>query len=406
MADEPRPESAAAAAAGKLRFSVPRLLRQGTAPFWHGSETSTLATWTWIAAALIPAGLAVVALGTAALSILAMSVATALLAETALGFAVGRPGVAEISSGGAQAQALLTGILVALVLSPSATGHTWYVPVTAVLLAVLVGQTLLGGHGNHLWHPAALARVGVGLLFGRCLTSAGTGGPAGGAGVLTPVGALVAMAAGDPRFFEPGRLPITVLVRDWLPPWGMTLFGGGAGGPTEMSEWLDVPLGAHAVGLIAAAILLGWRGHVRGWCILSALAGATLAACVLPIQLPPAQGGRLYWFPGLAWDEGLPVGLAYVLHHLTAGELLLVVLLLAGDSVTSPLTSRGQRWFGLGLGVLAIVLRLQGLADTAGYWALLAMNTLVPLIDRRTKRRVYGTGPEAQRPWLRPRRGL
>jgi Na+-translocating ferredoxin:NAD+ oxidoreductase RnfD subunit len=68
-----------------------------------------------------------------------------------------------------------------------------------------------------------------------------------------------------------------------------------------------------------------------------------------------------------------------------------VFLLLTGDSVSSPLTSRGQRWFGVGLGALAIALRNYGLAGTAGYWALLAMNTLVPLIDGRTKRRVYGT---------------
>jgi electron transport complex protein RnfD len=80
-----------------------------------------------------------------------------------------------------------------------------------------------------------------------------------------------------------------------------------------------------------------------------------------------------------------------VLHHLTAGEMMLVIFLLAGDSVSSPLTARGQRWFGAGVGALAIALRLYGLTWTAGFWALLAMNTLVPLIDRRTKRRVYGT---------------
>ena len=92
-----------------------------------------------------------------------------------------------------------------------------------------------------------------------------------------------------------------------------------------------------------------------------------------------------------------------MLYQLTTGELMLVILLLAGDSVSSPLTSRGQRRFGLGLGALVIALRNYGLTATAGYWALLIMNTLVPLIDRCTKRRVYGTCYTLCR--VRPRNG-
>ena len=51
----------------------------------------------------------------------------------------------------------------------------------------------------------------------------------------------------------------------------------------------------------------------------------------------------------------------------------------------------GKDTSATGLGALAVFLRVYGLVGTAGFWALLAMNTLVPLIDRATKRRVYGT---------------
>jgi electron transport complex protein RnfC len=366
---------------------LPRLLRAEPPPYWHGFETTASATWTWVAAASLPAIAGVMLFGTGALSVLAVSIATALLAEKVLSVIISRPASDSTVSGRAEAQALLTGLLVALTLPSNALAVGWYVPVTAALIATLIGQTLLGGHGNHLWHPAAMARVTVELLFGaRFAQVLAAHQPAGETGVpFTSVNALVALAMGDPRFVEAGRSPITVAIRDYLPQWGLTLFGSGGIGPTGATiTGPSMPIGGHIVMLIVAALILGWRGHVRGWCVVSAL---TAAAFVLPIE----HGGRLMWFPGRVFDEGLPVGLAYVLHHLTADGLMLVILLLASDSVTSPLTSRGQRWFGAGVGALAIALRLYGLAVTGGYWALLAMNTLVPLIDRRTKRRVYGT---------------
>jgi len=367
----------------------PRLLRAGPSPHWRGVETAAAATWTWIAAASLPAAASVVFFGTSALALLAITIAAALLVEKVLSAVLFRAETGGTASGRGEAQALLTGLLVALTLPPDVLAAGWYIPITAVLIATLVGQKLLGGHGNHLWHPAALGRVAVELLFGSSLAhTAAPVSPTGAEAPFTAVGALVALASGDLRFTEVGRSLLTVAIRDYLPPWGMMLLSAdGAGSAGASPGGAGVLIGGPVVILIVAALILGWRGHVRGWCIASAIAAAAGAAFVLPIQ----QGGRLIWFPGRIFDEGLPVGLAYVLHHLTAGELMLVVLLLAGDSVTSPLTSRGQRWFGAGVGALAIALRLHGLAATAGYWALLAMNTLVPLIDRWTKRRVYGT---------------
>ncbi len=383
----------ACGAGGGPRLPLPQLLRGDPPPFWHGVETNASAAWTWILAASIPAVAGVIAFGAGALVVLGLSIATALSAQVLLGMVAARPLVGGSAGGRVESQALLTGLLVALTLPPETFAGGWHVPVVAALLAMLVGQTFLGGYGNHLWHPAALARVFVEILFGAGLRmDGGAGAGAASDGAITTVGALVSLATGDPRFSEPGRSPITVAIRDYLPPWGMTLFGGGGAGPTSPAiVGVGTPIGGHVIALVVAALILGWRGHVRGWCIVAALTAAAVAACVLPIQLPPGQGGRLSWFPGLTVDEGLPVGLPYVLHHLTAGELLIVILLLAGDSVTTPLTSRGQRWFGAGVGGLAIALRLYGMADTAGYWALLAMNTLVPLIDWRTRRRVYGT---------------
>ena len=139
---------------------------------------------------------------------------------------------------------------------------------------------------------------------------------------------------------------------------------------------------------LAGAIFLIYRRCLRRQAVVGVLAGAFVAAAVLPLPIRVAEGFDWRWLPGLACPDGLPVGLIYVLHHLTSGELMLVACLLAGETVTSPLTGRGQLVFAVAVGVLAVFLRMHGVANCAGYWALLAMNTLVPLIDRATRVRI------------------
>ncbi|HUU85660.1 MAG TPA: RnfABCDGE type electron transport complex subunit D, partial [Phycisphaerae bacterium] len=98
--------------------------------------------------------------------------------------------------------------------------------------------------------------------------------------------------------------------------------------------------------------------------------------------------------PLLHTENGLPVGAAVVLFHLTGGGLWLGCVLLATDPISSPLTGRGQMVFGVGLGILIVVIRCNGWSDAlpgGTYWAILGMSTIVPLIDRFTSRRVLGT---------------
>lgn len=364
MSDAPDTIHATRAAVGDTPALDARL-RFEPAPHWHGAGTTKAIVWWWIAAAALPLVVSLAVSGGAALRVAAVAIATALVSESVLAVALlGR----HCPAAGFHRNALLTGLLTTLVMPPAAPTYT---VVVVALLASAVGHVLPGGLGNYLWHPVALGRVLAETLAGPILPGS-VGSP------HTPVQYLTAMALGGDAFSQAGESPITVLIRDYLPSWEQTLVGAGTPLP---------PIGECPIALVAAALLLAWRGHVRKRCILAGLATAALTAFVLPIR----QGGGLVWFPGLVIDDSLPVGLAYVLYQLTCGEVLLVVLLLAGDPVTTPLTARGQQWFGAGLGVLAMALRLYGLAGLAGYWALLAMNTLVPTLDRWTRRRVYGT---------------
>ena len=64
---------------------------------------------------------------------------------------------------------------------------------------------------------------------------------------------------------------------------------------------------------------------------------------------------------------------------------------MATDYVTSPLTKKGKIIFGIGCGVITILIRLKGAYPEGVSYAILFMNSVVPLIDRYTKTRPYGS---------------
>lgn len=91
---------------------------------------------------------------------------------------------------------------------------------------------------------------------------------------------------------------------------------------------------------------------------------------------------------------GSPAGLGQgdVLLHILSGGLILGAFFMATDYVTSPITRKGQIVFGVGCGLLTSVIRIWGGYPEGVCYAILIMNSGVPLIDRFVKPRVYGTG--------------
>jgi electron transport complex protein RnfD len=79
-------------------------------------------------------------------------------------------------------------------------------------------------------------------------------------------------------------------------------------------------------------------------------------------------------------------------YQVLLGTTLFAAVILAGEMVTSPLTRRGQVVYGLGVGVLTVALRWWPMALLSGCWAVLAMNTLVPVIDWLDRRCRIGRG--------------
>jgi electron transport complex protein RnfD len=78
------------------------------------------------------------------------------------------------------------------------------------------------------------------------------------------------------------------------------------------------------------------------------------------------------------------------LFSVFSGGLLLGAIYMATDPVTSPVTPKGAWIFGIGVGVLVILIRVFGGLPEGVMYAILLMNGATPLIDRYTQPRVFG----------------
>lgn len=79
-----------------------------------------------------------------------------------------------------------------------------------------------------------------------------------------------------------------------------------------------------------------------------------------------------------------------VLVELLSGGLLLGAVFMATDYVTSPMTKRGMVIFGVMIGVITVIIRRWGAYPEGMSFAILLMNSFVPLIDRYIKPRRFG----------------
>ena len=161
------------------------------------------------------------------------------------------------------------------------------------------------------------------------------------------------------------RGPLATTVRDLLPnTWDM-LIGATA-----------APIGqGSTLALVAAGLLLIWRGYLRWGRAAGGPGGGVRGG-----GDPASRRSRLAAHAGLS-QGGEPIGLIWTACQVMLGSTLFAAVMLAGETVTSPMTRRGQAIYGFGVGVLTVSLRWGPVALLAGCWAVLAMNTLVPLID-------------------------
>jgi len=252
--------------------------------------------------------------------------------------------------------ALVTGILLAF--NVPSNLPSWMVIVGA-LVAIGMAKMSFGGLGKNVFNPALVARVFLLISFPvqmtswpkphaiiHGLTDAITG--------PTPLGIVKEGLRAGQTISE---------LKPELPTYMQELMGQMGGSMGEVS----------AIALILGGIYMLFKKIIT-W------------------HIPVSMLLTVVIFTGILWGID-PLHYADPIFHLLTGGMLLGAIFMATDMVTSPMTHGGQIVFGIGVGVLTILIRIWGAYPEGVSFAILLMNAVVPLINRGFKPRRFGAKP-------------
>ncbi len=252
--------------------------------------------------------------------------------------------------------ALITGMLLALTLPP---GFPLWMVFLGGVVAIGMGKVIWGGLGQNIFNPALLGRAFLQAAFPTAIT---TWAP--------PDGRYFASRGGNFAlpFYQSENVdgysmatPLASMKFDQIPTDIMQLFFGNTSG--SLGETCGVLFIMAGLYLVVRKII-NWRIPVS---ILLAVGIFSGILYLIDPQIYPSP-----WF------------------MILSGGLLLGVVFMATDPVSSPLTVRGVWIFGVGIGFLVVLIRVWGGLPEGVMYAILLMNAATPLINRFSKSRVYG----------------
>ena len=249
--------------------------------------------------------------------------------------------------------AVLTGLLLAFNL-PS--NLDWWIVIVGAIVAIAVGKMTFGGLGQNPFNPALVGRVFLLISFPVQMTTWPR--PLGFA-----TGYVDAETGATPLYYlkhivkEHGGEVVGELPDLWSALLGV--MGGSLG------EVCALALVLGGIFLICTRVIT-WHIPVSILCTVALLAAVT------------------------GWSGALPEGLStiqYVAYTLLTGGMMLGAFFMATDYVTSPMTDCGKIIFGIGIGIIVMVIRTWGAYPEGMSFAILIMNACVPLLNKISPRR-------------------
>lgn len=237
--------------------------------------------------------------------------------------------------------AVVTGVLLAFNLP---VGIPWWIVVIGALVAIGIGKMTFGGLGCNPFNPALTGRIFLLIAYPVEMTDWTTGVPDTLSGsTMLPAVKYHLTSLADVNFAH--------------------LFGGVMNG--SMGE-------ISAVALLVGGIYLLVR-KVISWHIPVAVLG-TMALFAFATVI--GQGDLMWQLP---------------LFHLMAGGAMLGAIFMATDYSTSPMTHKGMLIYGVGIGIITMVIRLWGAYPEGMSFAIFIMNAATPLINKYCRPKRFGT---------------
>ena len=245
--------------------------------------------------------------------------------------------------------ASVTGLLLALNVSVKLPFWAFLI---GLAFALIVGKHIYGGLGTNPFNPALVGRAFLLMSFPTAMTSW--------------------VKPSFPKF--------------WLSPWDV--------------QTTATPLGIlkeHGYSAIHTGYLKLFFGNVGG------SIGETSAFLLIlgfiymlirkrvSLHIPLSYVGTVFVISSIFWAVN-PEKYGDPIFHILAGGLMLGALFMATDMVTSPITPKGKVIFGIGCGLITMVIRLMGAYPEGVSFSILIMNAFVPLIESATRPKKFGYG--------------
>lgn len=297
-------------------------------------EASTSSIMMNVAAALVPAAIvATLVFGIRALLLILISVASSVLIEFLYRKFTHQPQTVGDWS------AVVTGMLIAFNLPASLP---FWMAVVGSVVAILVAKQLFGGIGDNFANPAIVARIFLLISFSGAMTSWPTPHNYAGNGVVDVVS---------------GATPLAILTKG----------GALADAPDMMNMLLGIrggSLGETAtIALLIGGIYLIWKK------VITATIPVTILVTVFVMSI----------LTGLN-----------PFYMLVSGGTMLAAFFMATDYVTSPTRESGKIIFGIGIGVITVLIRAFGSYPEGMSFAILLMNIITPHINNLTNKVPFG----------------
>ena len=244
--------------------------------------------------------------------------------------------------------ACVTGVILAMNLP--ANLPVW-MAVIGCFVAIVIVKQLYGGLGRNFANPAIVGRIVLLLSFTSYMTT-------------WPVTRLNQAAADAVT----GATPLGLLADGALAeaPSLANMFVGNIGG--AMGETCTIAI------LIGLAILI-WKKIIS------------------PI-IPVCYMGTVFVFAFIYYSVvgGDYSAIHMALFHLLAGGVVFGATFCATDYVTSPIMRNAKIVFGIGCGLVTMIIRLFCAYPEGASFAILFMNVMAPLLDMVAQNRFYGIG--------------